>query len=230
MAENVAYTASVEDSSSTGSTGSESPGPSSVMSESIPLRRAQKIDKIDRDGEERVLSLREAGKKREAIERLMLMYGDAIVAHLARLTRDAEIAKDLSQQTFLEAYRSLESFQGRSSLRTWLFSIARNRGIDEIKRNRRTELREDFDVLKELAVPPEASVRGEERAKRRALEDCLARLPDETREQLLLRMTEGFTYNELGDRSQEAHGTVQVRISRALQQLRKCLRAKGFGR
>lgn len=200
------------------------------MSEAVPLRRPPRTTKIDQEGEARVLDLLKAGKKRQAVQSLMLMYGDAINAHLTRLMRDGEAAKDLCQQTFLEAYRSLDGFEGRSAIRTWLFSIARNRAVDEIKKRRRNQVHEDFDVWKQLAVEPDSSVRGEERAKRLALEDCLAKLTEETRQQLLLRLAEGMSYNELGERSHEAHGTVQVRISRALKQLRKCLRLKGFGR
>lgn len=200
------------------------------MSEAAPPRRPPRGDKIDREGEALVLGLAKAGKKRDALEKLMNLYGDAITAHLTRLMRDGEIAKDLRQQTFVSAYQGLENFQERSSLRTWLFSIARNRAVDEMKRNRRAQLHDDFDVWNELAVQPEPSMRGEERARRLALEDCLGTLSEATRAQLLMRMSEGMTHKEIGEIVHEPHGTVQVRISRALLLLRKCLKRKGLGR
>src|SRR5262245_23723629 len=80
-----------------------------------------------------ILALVERGAEREALIELMRRHGDPLYAFCLRLRRDPDRAADVQQQVFLEAYRDLRTFGGKSALRTWLFSIARHRGLDAIK-------------------------------------------------------------------------------------------------
>ena len=60
------------------------------------------------------------------IEELYLMHRQAVFSYLMSLTHDQTLAEDLLSETFLQAMRSLDSFRGDSSVRTWLCGIARN--------------------------------------------------------------------------------------------------------
>src|SRR3954471_17634887 len=68
--------------------------------------------------------------RRAALAEMMHEHGKAVLGLCLRVTRDATLAEDVTQQVFLEAYRDLDRFEGRSSPRTWLFSIASHRCFD----------------------------------------------------------------------------------------------------
>lgn len=157
-------------------------------------------------------------------------YGDAIKAFALRIVRNRELAKDIRQQVFLEAFQGFDRFAGRSSLWSWLCSIAYHRCLDELRRLRRTNADDDLAVLNDLAGPPDPTMDADRAAKRRALEQCLGELSVPMRTQLLMRCFFGLSYVEIGEVLGTPHGTVQVRMSRVLPRLRRCLRGEGLAR
>jgi len=157
----------------------------------------------------------------------MTAYGAAITAFALRVVRDPEAAKDIHQQVFLEVFQGIGKFEGRSSLWGWLCGIAYHRCLDELRRGRRAGIADDIDVWDMLAAPSDSMVDADRVAKRRALEDCLGKLPVALRTQLLMRYFFGLSHSEIGQMVRENHSTVQVRISRILPILRNCLRGKG---
>jgi len=168
------------------------------------------------------------GQRDQALKILMPAYGAAITAFALRVVRDAEAAKDVHQQVFLEAFQGIGKFEGRSTLWCWLCGIAYHRCLDELRRGRRSGLADDIDVWDVLAASPDSMVDDDERViMRRALEDCLGKLSVAHRTQLLMRYLFGLSYFEIGEMVGEPHSTVQVRISRILPSLRDCLRGKG---
>lgn len=163
----------------------------------------------------------------------MMAYGDPLTAFAVRVVRDVELAKDIRQQVFLQALKSIGNFQGRSSLWSWLCGIAYHRCLDELKRFRRSKLMvscEDSEGLEEALGEPDVTMDEDRVAKRRALERCLGKLAPRLRAQLLMRYYFGLSYQEIGELVGVPHGTVQVRISRILPELRSCLRSEGMDR
>jgi RNA polymerase sigma-70 factor (ECF subfamily) len=160
----------------------------------------------------------------------MVAYGRPITAFAVRLVRNHEVAKDIHQQVFLDAFQGIDRFQGRSSLWSWLCGIAYHRCLDELRRNRRTTTADDFDVLDQLSGQPDPTMDVDGATKRRALEHCLGKLAAPLRSQLLMRCFLGLSYVEIGLTIGDAHGTVQVRMSRILPRLRRCLRGEGVAR
>src|SRR4051812_8974508 len=77
------------------------------------------------------------GDRRRALTLLMDRYGEHIYRFAYQMTRDGTVADDVRQQVFVEAYRDLGAFERRSSLRTWLFGIARHRCLDATKLRKR---------------------------------------------------------------------------------------------
>jgi RNA polymerase sigma factor (sigma-70 family) len=177
--------------------------------------------------EEKALELVAGGRTNEAFKLLMVAYGDAVRAFILRIVRHEEAAKDLTQQVFTEAFLGITRFQRRSSLWTWLCGIARNRSIDHTRRNRRVVEIDDLDVWRTLAVQQDETMSVHETEKRQALEKCLAKLSPELRAQLMMRFDLGLSFAEIGHEVGDAPGTVQVRVSRALPKLRKCLSGEG---
>ena len=86
------------------------------------------------------------------------------------------------------------------------------------------------DVLDALAGQPDATTVEDRAAKRRALERCLGKLSAPMRAQLLMRYFFGLSHQEIGELIGASHGTVQVRMSRILPRLKRCLRGEGIAR
>jgi RNA polymerase sigma-70 factor, ECF subfamily len=158
----------------------------------------------------------------------MRAYGAPLTAFITRVVRSGADAEDVRQQVFLEAFRGIDRYEGRASIWSWLCGIAYNRSIDCIKTKKRTTSIDGFDVLEALGVQTEQAMSGEVILIRKALERCLAKLRSEIRAQVIMRFGEQLSYQEIGELLGEEHGTVQVRLSRVLPKLRKCLRSEGM--
>src|SRR5262245_42499527 len=172
------------------------------------------------------------GDRRAAIDVLMQAYGDDIYGHCHRVLRDSTLAEDVFQQVFLEAFRDLDRFEGRSTLRSWLIGVAYHRSLDALKARKRQRARlEDGDDAVDRAVDPRGDDPAEvaDRARHaRGLEECLDRLSPETRMSVLMRYRMGLSYEEMARSSGERAGTLQARVARALPALRRCLESKGI--
>jgi RNA polymerase sigma-70 factor, ECF subfamily len=186
--------------------------------------------RVDRAGEAAALACVRGGRRDHALRILMTAYGAPLTAFIVRVLRDRELAKDVRQQVFLDAFQGLERFEARSSVWSWLCSIAYHRCFDELKRIRRAGAVDDFDVWEGLAEPPDLAMDADRVAKRRALEQCLGKLSPSLRAQLLMRYWLGLSYMEIGEAMGVPHGTVQVRMSRILPRLRRCLQGEGVAR
>jgi RNA polymerase sigma-70 factor (ECF subfamily) len=186
--------------------------------------------RADHTAEEAALTCVRHGRRDQALTILMVTYGRPITAFALRVVRNREVAKDIHQQVFLDAFQGIDKFQSRSTLWSWLCGIAHHRCLDELRRNRRAATVDDFDVLDRLAGEPDPTMDADELAKRRALEHCLGKLPAPVRSQLLMRCFLGLSHVEIGEIVGDPHGTVQVRMSRILPKLRRCLRAEGVAR
>jgi RNA polymerase sigma-70 factor (ECF subfamily) len=186
--------------------------------------------RADRSSDEAILACVRRGRPREALELLMATYGAPILAFALRVVRNRELAKDVRQQVFLEAFQGIDRFQGRSSLWSWLCSIAYHRCLDELRRLRRANVLDDLESLDELVDQVDITIDTDRAAKRRALELCLGKLSVPMRTQLLMRCFFGLSYVEIGEAVGTPHSTVQVRMSRILPRLRRCLRGEGLAR
>ena len=126
---------------------------------------------------------------------------------------DGQSADDLTQETYLRAFGSLHRFQHRSSVRTWLLSIARRVCADAIRSRRRRRLtlvRDDAD-LQTLARAP----RSDPVADGVAVADLLVRLDRDRREAFVLTQLLGLSYAEAADVAGCPVGTIRSRVARA---------------
>jgi RNA polymerase sigma-70 factor, ECF subfamily len=126
---------------------------------------------------------------------------------------DRQSADDLTQETYLRAFGSLHRFEGRSSLRTWLLSIARRVCADAVRSRRRRRLtlvREDAE-LEALTAGDGADRVGEGAA----VTDLLARLAPDRREAFVLTQLLGLPYAEAAEVAGCPVGTIRSRVARA---------------
>jgi RNA polymerase sigma-70 factor (ECF subfamily) len=166
---------------------------------------------------------------------------DGIEGPLAKFVfgyvRDRHAAEDLVQETFLRVIRNLDRFRGHSSMRTWIFSIARNLCLDYLKASGRSRLKlvesldsteHDQSVLRK-AVPDslrsDPGRRVELDESRARVGRALAGLSPEAKDLLILRAYLGLSYREIALRCKVAPAGVGTRLSRALQGLSTALQS-----
>ena len=182
------------------------------------------------DPEYLALAALDRGKPEEALSILMRAYGTAVYRYCRQMAGSDDLAEEIQQLTFVQAYEGLAKFARRSSLRTWLFGIARHRCLDLAKMNRRRLRR--FGPLEDVPdmAAPDRSVeeRLSEDSRARALERCLQGLGPRVRDAVLLRFQHGLSYPEIARISGEKPPALQVRVARALPILRRCLEEKGM--
>jgi RNA polymerase sigma-70 factor, ECF subfamily len=193
-------------------------------------------DRFGASAEAQFLERLRAGEA-AAFNRLVEERHADIYALLYRLTEDAEEARDLTQETFLQAFRHLAGFRGDADLRTWLYRIAVNQARNRWrwwKRRRRDRTvsldapaGESSDAPLSAGLPardgedPEAQALARERE--RALLSALRTLSRPYREVIVLRDIEGFSYEEVALALEINVGTVKSRLSRGRIELRRRL-------
>jgi len=190
----------------------------------------QAAERILMDPDSDVVGLVANGDMTGALRRLMERYGTPLYRYCREALRDATLADDVQQQVFIEAHRDLSKFTGLSTLRTWLFAIARHRVLDAAKSRRRVQAHiEPGDAI---SVPDPRRSPDELIDDQRILEalvGCLDQLPDKVRTVLLLRFQQGFTFEELAQICGEKPGTLQAKVTRALPLLRACIENRTGG-
>jgi RNA polymerase sigma-70 factor (ECF subfamily) len=168
-----------------------------------------------------------------AFARLVRLHEGMVFNVAARLLGDAEEARDVAQEVFLQVYRMLSRFEGRSSLKTWIYRIAVNqchnrRRFWHRRRRDREEPLEEGLVRNGLADAGEASRSPYEetllRERARRVQAALLQLSFEHRSVLVLREVEGLTCEEVGLALGVPEGTVKSRLSRAREAMRQRLR------
>ena len=214
-----------------------------VYGEQIALRGQVEIDDVaaatrlenrSRSDAEFLESLR-AGDL-EAFDRLINERSGEVFSLLHRLTQDVDEAQDLTQETFLCAFRSIGRFRGDSDIKTWIYRIAVNQARNRWrwwKRRRRdstvsidAEIGSAFQTLGSLlradeTTNPELSSMTRERDL--ALHRALGHLSSSYREAVVLRDIEGMSYEEIAATLNISVGTVKSRLSRGREELRSRL-------
>ena len=164
-----------------------------------------------------------------ALSILMGAYGTAVYRFCLQIVGDPDLAEDAHQMTFVQAFRDMGRFAGRSTLKTWLFGIARHRSLDAKKERRRRERR--FPTGVEVADSPDPTATAEGgvigRSLREALRHCLDQLTPRVRETVALRFQHEFSYPEIEKINGERATTLQARVARSLPVLRRCLLNRG---
>ena len=181
-------------------------------------------------GDENLLITMAMGGDVDAFNRLVAIHQNAVYGFAMSLTRQHALADDVTQETFISAFRSITKMRG-GNFRAWLLRIARNKAYDHFRRqNRRRESSVDEDDAPFLATltddnpsPHAVAVNSELRD---ALEHCVGGLSDEHREVIVLIDVQGQSYDDASSVCGVNIGTVKSRLNRARRRVRDCL--KGF--
>ncbi len=194
----------------------------------IPLE----VDALAGTSCERELVERSRSGDASAFARIMALHQGMVFNLAARLLGDGEEARDVAQEVFLLVYRRLGRFEGRSSLKTWIYRIV----VNQCHNRRRFWHRHGRDreqALDERWAGPEDASQGEWRAspyqqarsreRAAAVQKALLELSFDQRSVLVLREVEGLSCEEVAAALGIPDGTVKSRLSRAREALRRRL-------
>ncbi len=152
---------------------------------------------------------------------------DRAVYHLAyRTLRDAEEARDVTQEAFFKAYRSLRTFKPDAKFSTWIFAIAYHACCDRLARSKRYS-NEELPERADPAAGPESEVIASDEARR--LRSAIEALPLKYRTVVTLYHLQGRQYDEIAGVLGMPIGTVKTHLFRAKEQLRRILTQDSAG-
>jgi RNA polymerase sigma-70 factor (ECF subfamily) len=156
-----------------------------------------------------------------AFSDLMRIHQDEVYTLALRLVADRELAADISQETFVRAWRALPGFRGDAKFSTWLHRITVNVAWSQ----RRKQRRHRADPIDEAFVDPPSDSISPERAAESAdiqgrLRTALRRLPKPTRAVVILKDVYGWSHGEIAEHLDITVAAAKVRLHRGRKQLR----------
>jgi RNA polymerase sigma-70 factor (ECF subfamily) len=154
---------------------------------------------------------------RRAFERLYRQHAGRVYGLCLRMTRDAQLAEDCTQETFINAWRALGKFETRSSLSTWLHRIAVNVSLAKRRKTGPVEPspEEEQGIASEWALETPVEVH--------EIESAIAALPEGARDALVLHALYGYSHGEAAQMLGIAEGTCKAQLHRARALLRERL-------
>lgn len=168
----------------------------------------------------------------EAFELLIERYQKKVFNIALKMLGNYDDASELAQEAFIKIYKSIKGFKEESSFSTWVYRIATNVCLDELRKRKNRKLTyldeviqsEDGDLKREIAdqgLSPDAIA--EQKELKRALNQAILSLSEEHRVVLIMRDLHGMTYEEIAKVTKCPEGTVKSRINRARLSLKETL-------
>ena len=176
------------------------------------------------------------GGDETAFAQLVGRYRNQITSYIYRMTNDYDGAVDMAQETFVRVYQAAERYQTTYAFSTYIYRIATNLAISELRKRKRRRLVSLTGFFQETEGsearefnPPDVGPLQDavlvDTERRTAVARAIGTLPEKYRAPLVLRDVEGKSYDEIARILETSEGTVKSRISRARGFLRDKLRA-----
>jgi RNA polymerase sigma-70 factor (ECF subfamily) len=162
-----------------------------------------------RDADDGELAGRASRGDRAALEELLDRHADRIHALCRRIIPHREDALDATQEAMIAVVRGIRRFDGRSAFTTWLYRVATNAALDELRRKQRRPVPADLPERPSPGTPADAQVDA-----RVDIDAALAKVPEEFRVAVVLRDLCDLDYAEIATVLDIPAGTVRSRISR----------------
>ncbi len=158
---------------------------------------------------------------REAMRQLYERHYGGLFAFLRGRGADTSLANDTAQEAMLQVWRTADKFGGKSSVKTWIYTIGRNKLIDRQRKNTRLSFVDNVPDAADPAPNPEALLIAANEAGR--VRACLDKLKPTHRNALRLAFYEDLNYEEISSLEDIPVGTVKTRIFHAKRLLMGCL-------
>lgn len=158
------------------------------------------------------------------IEQLYLQYKQDVYAYLLSLTRELDMAEELLSETFVRAISSIENFKGKSSVKTWLFSIARNVWLEKLRKEKQTV---EFTDLLGLYISDRMEERMTAKETAEKIRQLLLQKEERTRKVVYMR-AEGYSFFEIAKALNISENSARVIDFRARNWLKTMLEKEGL--
>jgi RNA polymerase sigma-70 factor (ECF subfamily) len=171
----------------------------------------------------------DAARRDQGFETEAMAFVDALYNTAVRMTRNAQDAEDLVQETYLKAYKNFDKFETGTNLKAWLFKIMKNTFINNYRRQQSQPPQSDFadiegafenqvsdDVTRQNKNPEQELLEG---VMDEDVQHALDELPEDYRLVVTLADLEGFSYKEIAEILEIPLGTVMSRLYRGRRQL-----------
>ncbi len=143
-------------------------------------------------------------------------YKEGLYRHCFKYVRDEDWAEDITQEAFIKAYVQLDSFNTNYRFSTWLYKIATNIALQELRKKRPVPLTDDMQIISTLAATDQC-------AKDTELHVAVNKLPEKQRAVISKHYLEGKNYAQIAQEMGSTTGSVKGWMSRAKQGLRRML-------
>ncbi|MBK6544989.1 MAG: RNA polymerase sigma factor [Saprospiraceae bacterium] len=169
--------------------------------------------------------------KPESLEKgfraLVEKFQQKLYWHIRRMVLSHDDADDVLQNTFIKVYRSIEQFEQKSSLFTWLYRIATNESLTFIERNKKfqydfVENQEEHPAISQLKADPYFD--GDQIQLH--LQEALTRLPEKQKQVFLLRYHDEMSYKEMSEVLQTSEGALKASYHHAIKKIEDYFKIK----
>jgi RNA polymerase sigma-70 factor (ECF subfamily) len=171
--------------------------------------------------ERAVTAASEGTGDRTFIEQLFALHHSEIYAYIFRMVRDADVAADFAQDTFIKAYKAQDSLEDRAKARAWLYQIAHRVVLDEMRRRRIVRFMPWTG--ESYGAAPSAEHLAMEMRLSGPLARALDRIPERQRAALLMAEVNDLTGLELAEALGVSHVAARALLTRARESLRQAL-------
>ena len=181
---------------------------------------------------ELIILLREGNE--DAFRELVTAYRDRVYNTVLSIVQQAEDAEDIAQDVFIQVYRSIDTFAGASALSTWIYRIAVNRSLDELRRKKRKKrlgfisniFGGEHDESPGIPDFHHPGIAAEQKENAAILFAAVKKLPETQQAAFMLNKSEGLSYYEISGVLGISESAVDSLLQRAKQNLRKLIDKK----
>lgn len=174
----------------------------------------------------------------QAIDCFYERYAPALYSFIVRIVKNETVAEGLVQETFLKVWQNADTFNGTGVVAAWLFRIARNLSLDQLRRTRvrpvpaEKELELHYDLSEQSPTDYLTAIETEveQSYHRHYIHIALEEIPEEQRDCLVLAYYQGMSQREIAKHTDIPLGTIKTRIRMGLKKLERLLRRYGYTR
>ena len=159
---------------------------------------------------------------------LVNRYKDLVYTLAIRMVKNTEEAEEISQDTFIKAYKSLQKFKGDSKFSTWIYSITYNTCLDNLKKRKRQQNTITINEFTENQLKNLDNVLDtmEQEERKLAIQNCISLLPSEDSFLLTLYYFEDFSLQEIGKITKLKTNNIKVKLFRSRKKLASILKER----
>lgn len=175
-------------------------------------------------------------KNEEAFKILVEKYKDLVYSTIIPIIQNIDDADDLTQEVFIQIYKSIKNFKEKSSLSTWIYKISISKAYEHLRYKKRKKrfsilvniFRED-DSLIDIPDFHHPGIQLEQKENAKILFDAIEKLPDNQKKAYILKNIQGLSYKKISDIMEKSVASVESILFRAKNNLKNILEKKTKG-